>query len=114
MDATGSRGRDTHSELARVLRIGACHEGGRFLVSHLDETNLVLPFPERLHDPIDPVTGQTEDDVNSPVVNRVDQDVRCCRRHRGALPVLRVQFKSFRSQYPAAEWLAPWNGVNAQ
>ena len=38
---------------------------------NLDEANLVLAAPQRLHDPVDAVPGQPEDTVSTPHSNSV-------------------------------------------
>src|SRR3546814_17485970 len=54
----------------------------------LNEPDVVLPLSQRLHDAVDAVAGQSEDDLDAPVVNRVDEDVS--RRDRQSV----VQGKS--------------------
>ena len=44
---------------------------------HLDETDLVLAFAERLHDAVDAVSGKPEDHVDSPSLNCVEQNIGC-------------------------------------
>ena len=45
MDATRARGRQTDAQPSGILGVAACREGRRFLVSHLDESYLVLVRP---------------------------------------------------------------------
>src|SRR3546814_5114879 len=47
----------------------------------LNEPDVVLPLSQRLHDAVDAVAGQSEDDLDAPVVNRVDEDVSRSFRH---------------------------------
>src|SRR5262249_32003307 len=55
MKTAWTRGCKTYAKLAGVFRIGACHEGGRLLVPHLNESDPVGALSERLHDSIDAV-----------------------------------------------------------
>ena len=57
MDRAWPGGGQADAELARVLRIRARHEGGRFFVANVDEPNPVLVDPKRLHDAVDAVAG---------------------------------------------------------
>jgi hypothetical protein len=47
-------------------------------VPDLNESDLVLPRPERLHDAVDAIAWQSEDDLDAPLVKGVDENV-CCR-----------------------------------
>ena len=64
-----------HAQLACIFRVSACHECSRFLMSDLDETDFVFALPERLHNSVNAVPRQTEDDLDAPVPNRIEQDV---------------------------------------
>ena len=70
MDAAGAGSGQADAEPAGVLGIGAGHEGGRFLVAHLDEADLVLALAQRFHDAVDAVAGEAKDDFHSPVHKR--------------------------------------------
>jgi hypothetical protein len=82
MDAPRARCRQTDAEPAGELRIAARHEGRRLLVAHLHEPNAILALPQRLHDPVDAVTRQPEDDADVPVGERIDEQIGSRRRHR--------------------------------
>ena len=73
VDAAGAGGGEADAEPAGVLGVAAGHERRRLLVPHLDEADLVLALAQRLHDAVDAVAGQAEDDVDAPVVQGVDQ-----------------------------------------
>ena len=75
MDASGSRRRETDSEPARVLRVAARCERGRFLVSHLHEGDLLLPRAQCFEDAVDPVTGKSEDRIDAPFDEPVDEQI---------------------------------------
>lgn len=64
--------------------VGAGHEGGGFLVPHLQEADAVLTHAQRLHDAVNAVARQAEHHLHLPVYERVDQDVRSSG-HGGAL-----------------------------
>src|SRR5688572_30733538 len=80
MEASRPGRREANAKSAGEFRIAACHEGGRFFVANLNKPNLFLPFSQRLHDPVDAVTRQTEDDLDAPVVKSIDENI--CRRIR--------------------------------
>src|SRR5439155_9612606 len=71
-----SRGRQAYAEPARVLRITTGHERRRLLVADLDEADLVPALAQRLHDAVDAVAGQAEDDLDAPVQQGLDEHVR--------------------------------------
>ncbi|EHK75787.1 phospholipase [Sinorhizobium meliloti CCNWSX0020] len=77
--AARARCGEADAESAGEFGIGACHEGGRLLVAHGNEPDAILPPPERLHDAVDAVSGQAEDDVDLPFDKRVDEDVGSVR-----------------------------------
>src|SRR3569833_403314 len=81
MNAAGPGGRKTHPQSSGIFRIRARHERSGFFVSHLDKPDLVLPLSQRLHDPVDAVTRQSENRIYAPVQKRFDEYVRCSRRH---------------------------------
>ena len=76
MRAAGAGGGEADAEAAGPLGIGRGHEGRRLLMAHLDEADAVLPRPERLHDAVDAVSGQAEDELDAPLDERLDEDVR--------------------------------------
>jgi len=45
-------------------------------VADLNEADLVTPLAQRLHEAVDPVTREAEDDLDAPVPDRLDQNVR--------------------------------------
>jgi hypothetical protein len=79
---------EANAELACVFRISACHEGGALFVADLNESNLVGSLAERFHDSVDAVARHAEHDVDAPIVNRIDQNVRCCSFHLRIPPLL--------------------------
>ena len=56
---------------------------------HLNETDLVLARAQRLHDAVDAIAGQAEDDIDAPVNEGFDEDVGSGVGHGGA-PELRT------------------------
>ena len=66
MDAAGTRCGEAAAEAARILGISAGHEGRRLFVSHLNEANGVGPFPQGLHDPVDPIAWNPENCIDTP------------------------------------------------
>src|SRR4029453_18863163 len=75
------RCRDADAEAAGELGVAARHERRRFLVSHLHETDLVALLQQRFHDAVDAVAGETEDGIDAPLVQDVDEDLRCRLSH---------------------------------
>ncbi len=51
-----------------------------------NETDIVLALAQGLHDPVDAVPWESEDNRDSPVVKGIDEDVSCRVAHR-RLPV---------------------------
>src|SRR5207248_3356896 len=75
MDATRSGSGQADSQLPRVLGVGAGHESSRLLMPDVDEADLVLTGPQRLHDSVDAVPREAEDDLYPPIVDGVNQYV---------------------------------------
>jgi len=50
----------------------------RALAAYLHERDPVLARSKRLHDAVDPITGQTEDDANAPVDESIDHHICRC------------------------------------
>jgi hypothetical protein len=84
MDAARARCRQAHTDLAGELRVAAGHEGCGLFMPDLDESNLLLARPQRLHDAVDAVTGQAEDDLDSPFHQHFDKTVGCSHAHESA------------------------------
>jgi len=81
MDPARARRREADTQPAREFGVAARHQRRRFLVANLDEAHLVAALAQRLHDAVDAVAGEAEDDLDAPVLNRFDQDVGCCQCH---------------------------------
>ena len=81
MDAAGTGGGQADAELPGVFGVGAGHEGGGLLVSHVNEADLLLALAQRFHDAVDSVAGKSEDDFDAPVHKGIDQDLRGCTGH---------------------------------
>ena len=77
MNAAGPRGGEADAEPAGVLGIAAGHEGGRLFVPNLDKANLSCRLRSASMMPLMPSPGKSEDYVNAPTLERVNQDVRC-------------------------------------
>ena len=67
VDAARAGGGQADAQPAGVLGVAAGHERRRLLVAHLDEADRVLALAQRLHDAVDAVAGQAEDDLHAPV-----------------------------------------------
>jgi hypothetical protein len=61
------RGGQTDPQTTGRLSVSGGHERGGLFMLDQHETNTVLVTTQPLHDPVDAVTGQTEDRVDSPV-----------------------------------------------
>src|SRR3954462_4400123 len=81
MYAAGSRSGQAHAQPPRELGIATRHEGGCFLMPHLHKANLILPRTDRLHDSIDAVAGQTKNDFDAPVADRVNENIAASFGH---------------------------------
>src|SRR5438128_2250912 len=75
------------SEFAGVFRVGAGHESCRLFMPYLNESDLVRPLPKRLHDSVNAVSWQTEDHINSPIMNGINQNIGCRGFHRDFPPL---------------------------
>src|SRR5438132_12882291 len=85
MNGPGSGCREADAEPAAVLRVAARHERRRLLMADLDEADPSLTRPQRLHDPVDAVAGQAEDDGHAPIDQTIRQHI-CSRSRHGVLP----------------------------
>src|SRR4051794_29629559 len=87
MYAARSRGRDAATEPSGVLGVRASHERSGLLVADLYEANFVLMLSESLYEAVDPVTGNSKDDIDAPLVNGLNQYLRSSlyNRHYAAL-----------------------------
>jgi hypothetical protein len=81
MYSAGTGCRDADPEASGELRVAARHERRRFFVPHLHEADLVALLPQRFHDAVDAVAGETEDRVDAPLVQDVDEDLSCRLSH---------------------------------
>jgi hypothetical protein len=83
MDRSGSRRGETDAEPPGVLRASTRHERGGFLVPYLQKRNAVLAKAQCLHDAVDTVAGQAEDNPAPQSISRstntsdVVLDMRC-------------------------------------
>src|ERR671922_2844140 len=107
MDPARSRRREAHTQATGELRVATRHECRRFFVPHLDEPNAVLARTQRLHDPVDAVAGQAEDDVDVPVQQGLDQYVSRRLRHAALLARIRTRAAA-ASRMPAT--VRGWGG----
>src|ERR1041384_1027117 len=73
MYAAGARGGHADAEPARVFGVTAGGESGRLFVPDLDELDLLLMSSERFEDAVDAIAGKTEDRVNAPSHQPLDQ-----------------------------------------
>ena len=81
VDRPRAAGGDADAQPPGVLGVGARVERGGLLVADLDEPDPVFDHPEAFHEPVDPVAGQAEDRVDSPVRQPIEQHVRRGLRH---------------------------------
>ena len=83
VNSARTRRGEADTQPARELGVSAGHKRGGFLMANLDEANIVLALPQRLHDPVDPVAGNSEYRVHAPVDQAVDQDISSGRLRMG-------------------------------
>src|SRR5262249_5862964 len=81
VNAPRAGGGQAAAELPGELGVAARGKACRFLMAHLDEADLLLPLPQRLHYAVNPVSRNPEDDLDSPVVDSVDKNVRGSNIH---------------------------------
>jgi len=75
VDAARTRGCQADAEPAREFRVAARHQRRGLFVAHLDEPYPLAPLAQRFHDSVDPVARKPKDDLDTPVVDRLDQHV---------------------------------------
>src|SRR5437667_10026836 len=92
-----------YAQLACIFGIGAGHEGGRFLMAHLDEADLLLVRPQRFHDAVNAVSGKAEDGVYSPIHQAFNHHVSSSLGHKSSLPLLLVRMPRFWLLFPSRE-----------
>ena len=81
MDGAGTARREANTQPPRELGVAAGGEGRRLLVPALDEADLFLVLAQRLEDPVDPVSRESERRVHSPGEQLLDDDVPGCLGH---------------------------------
>ena len=67
MEAAGARCGQTDSQLAGKFGIAAGGESGRFLVAHLHEADFLLTCAQGLHNAVNAISGQPENNFNTPI-----------------------------------------------
>src|SRR6185437_10302063 len=72
MNASGTGGREAHSETSGELGVAAGGEGGRLFVSHLDEPHLVLVRAQSLEDAVNAISRKTKNGIDSPLDQPLD------------------------------------------
>src|SRR6185503_7855354 len=87
MDAAGTRSGQTNSQIPRVFRICAGHEGSGFFMTHMDKTNVIPALPQRLHDSVNAVPGQSKNLFDAPVDEALHQNIRACLFHKSPVPM---------------------------
>jgi hypothetical protein len=73
VEAAGAGGGQADPDPAGRLGVAGGHERGRLLVVDEYEPDLVLVAAQPLHDPVDPVAGQAEHGVHTPLGQPLDQ-----------------------------------------
>src|SRR6185437_11092639 len=81
MDGARPGGSHTYSYLTGEFGMRACHEGGHFLVSRLDEIYFAFCAVERSHYSIDPVTRVAEDAFDTPRRQSLYDKIADCLTH---------------------------------
>src|SRR5690242_20772587 len=67
----------TNAQFPGELRVTARHKCGSFLMSHLNETDLVLGFSERFNEAVDSIAGKAEDRVDAPIQKHFYNHISC-------------------------------------
>ncbi|HEX3943765.1 MAG TPA: hypothetical protein VHW69_06740 [Rhizomicrobium sp.] len=81
VDAAGSGGRDARADFAGEFCPGASHEGGRFFVPRLNESDALLILAQRFDDAVHAVARNAEDGVDAPVKHGFDKNLSRFFRH---------------------------------
>ncbi len=78
VDSAWSRGREAYPEAACELCISACCERSRLLVAAVNVTDAVFGLAKRLHQSVDSVAGKTEDSIDAPVPQYLEDVIGNC------------------------------------
>ena len=84
VDSTRAGGCNTHSQAPGVLGISTGHESGSFLMTYLNELNLVLGLSKCLDNPVHAVARQSEHNFHAPVEQTIHQYFPACHKHPSA------------------------------
>ena len=83
----GTAGGQAHAGLSGELGVGRGHERRHLLVANLDEVELVAGFLQTLQHAVDAVAGVTEDRVDPPSFQALDEEFTDGLLGHGAAPV---------------------------
>ena len=75
VNSTWTRRCEADTQPAREFGVSAGHERGGFLMANLDKADIVLALPQRLHNPIDPVAGNSKYRVHTPIEEAVNKNI---------------------------------------
>lgn len=78
MNAARAGSGQAHTQLPGVFRVGARHKCGSLFMPNLNEPDLIGALSQRLHDSVDAVARQSEHDLDSPIADRVDENIGGC------------------------------------
>ena len=76
VDAAGARSRQAYPQPSCELGVTAGHKGGCLFVAHLNKSDLLLVGSKRLHDAVDAVPRESENDFNTPIDQGFNQHIR--------------------------------------
>src|SRR5947209_1168275 len=81
MYAARTRSGKATTKATCVFSISAGHECCGLFVPDLYEAHALLSCAQSFHDSVDAVAGKTENSVNTPTDNSLDEHVGCCLCH---------------------------------
>jgi hypothetical protein len=81
MNATWTRGGEVNAQSPGELGIAAGHQSRRLLMTYLHEADTVLALSQRLHDAVDAIARQPEDDVDTPFQEAFHHAISSSRSH---------------------------------
>ena len=76
VEPSRARGCKAYPQPAGRLAVAGRHEGRRLFVVNQEEPDAVLVAAKALHDPVDAIAGKSEDCVDAPVDEALDEELR--------------------------------------
>ena len=81
MDCAGTGSGKADADFSGEFCVRRCHEGGHFLVAHLDEFGIVLRPVQGADETVDAISGVAEYAVHTPLAETLPQEIANSIRH---------------------------------